>query len=79
VSAPVPHLGIAAAADLAAVAGFAGLPDAARAVVGMTTAAQVRATAARPRRAARVVGFMCALPRVRVFPGPAAGMTNLVS
>src|SRR5216683_910421 len=51
VSAPVPHLGgTAAAADRAA--GVAGLPDAARAVVGMATAVAVRARAARRRRSA---------------------------
>src|ERR1700722_10785997 len=70
VRAAVPHFGaMASAAARAAVAGLAGLPDAARAVVGMATAAAVRASAARPRRAARVVGFMSA-PRVRVFRWP---------
>src|ERR1700684_2533924 len=74
VSAPVPHLGGTAAA--AVRAGFAGLADAARAVAGIAIAAQVRARAARPRRATRAVGFMCTLPWVRVFPGPATGITK---
>src|ERR1700733_13294370 len=85
VRAAVPHLGgMASAAARAAAAGFAGLPDAARAVVGMATAAAVRASAARPRRAARVVGFMSALlgsafgPRFPVAPWPRERPNSLV-
>ena len=71
VSEPVPHRGSAAAEAARAVRpGFAGLPDAARAAVGMTAAAagQGQGSQAAPRRASNWLHVRS--PRVRVSRGP---------